>query len=341
MEKKEYLKRYVVPGAAPGQLPSDEDVDRFMMVAEAYGLDPLLNLVFATRRRGQLVVAPTIAGLRALAAKATKEWSGQDEPEFGPPGPDGIPEWCKVTVYRRGCDHGATAVVFWEEYVGRDEHGRPKPTPTQRQMPRHMLAKAAEALAIRKLFPEALVGVAIEEMGVDPEAGQDQEPKAVPWEDAGPGIRRPDPPKVRLRPTGPTEGSAQDPPQAQQEAQQAQAEAPPAASASGGDASEGDLPPPNAVWVVAEGADLEAASAPVPVQVKSLHREADGTVAVVVAHGRHEAQGRFAGRQAGRLAVLRPGDPLWARVVRRDQGAVLVAYHVPVPVSRAERERAG
>lgn len=151
--EREYIRNKIMPGQrkrqgdrwVDGPAATEEELEEFLLVAEGYGLDPIRKQIFATRRKRQLVIAPTIDGLRYLAAR-TRELDGQDEPRYGPTGTAGVSEWCSVTVYRKGCRRGFTAIVYWAEYA------RGNPTDTQREMPRLMLTKATESQALRKAF---------------------------------------------------------------------------------------------------------------------------------------------------------------------------------------------
>jgi hypothetical protein len=84
------------------------ELEEFLLKAKVYGLDPLRGQISATRRDGRLICAPTIDGMRYLVAR-TGEYDSQDLPQFGPEVKPGIPEWCTVTVYRKGCSHGTPA----------------------------------------------------------------------------------------------------------------------------------------------------------------------------------------------------------------------------------------
>jgi len=98
-----------------------------------------------------------IDGYRSIAAR-TGLYDGQDEPEYGPVcgcgdnRPAGHPEWCTVRVYRKGVTRPIAATAYWHEY-------KPEQGQSGRQdamwvrMPRVMLAKVTEALALRKAFP--------------------------------------------------------------------------------------------------------------------------------------------------------------------------------------------
>jgi hypothetical protein len=82
------------------------------------------------------------------------------------------PTWAKITVFRevngRVCEFPATA--RWKEYASYKKDGQPMAL--WKKMPYLMLGKCAEALAIRKAFPQELAGIyTFEEM--DQPAGSD------------------------------------------------------------------------------------------------------------------------------------------------------------------------
>ena len=104
-----------------------------------------------------------IDGLRSKAEE-TGRYDGQDEPEFSREDGQLV---ARVRVYRKGITRPFVGVAYWNEFVQTYGRGdRAEPTRMWAQMPRHMLAKCAEALALRKAFPEELAGLyTSEEMG--------------------------------------------------------------------------------------------------------------------------------------------------------------------------------
>jgi phage recombination protein Bet len=134
-----------------------EELKLFAIVSSRSGLDPFAKQIYAVKRQGRVTFQTGIDGYRSIAAR-TGLYDGQDEPEYGPvcacgdKRPDGHPEWATVRVYRKGVGRAIAATAFWHEY-------KPEQGQSGRQdamwvrMPRVMIAKVAEALALRKAFP--------------------------------------------------------------------------------------------------------------------------------------------------------------------------------------------
>jgi hypothetical protein len=74
------------------------------------------------------------------------------------------------------------ATAFYDEYVQTTKEGQP--TAFWRRMPRGMLSKCAEALALRRAFPMELSGIlADEEVGISSEAPEGPKPVEEPDEE--------------------------------------------------------------------------------------------------------------------------------------------------------------
>lgn len=96
-----------------------------------------------------------IDGFRVIAER-TGKYDGQDEPEFERSA-DGMPTVCRVRVYRKDWGRPAVGVAHFTEYAQTDFNG--KLTKMWESKPHIMLAKCAEALALRKAFPDDLSGL--------------------------------------------------------------------------------------------------------------------------------------------------------------------------------------
>lgn len=148
-ETVELIKKTVADGA------TDSELQMFLYQAKRTGLDPLARQIYFVKRGGKVVIQTSIDGFRVVAER-NGDYAGQDEPEFIE-GTNGKPRVAKVRVYKfRGEQRylAATGVAHWDEY---------KPQAGQdfmwNKMPHTMLAKVAEALALRKAFPQDLSGI--------------------------------------------------------------------------------------------------------------------------------------------------------------------------------------
>lgn len=141
---------------------TDAEFAALLAVAEARNLNPFTKQVYFVKRWDSQkrcetwAVQVSIDGLRAIAER-TGLYAGQDEPEYEYED-NGAIRLCKVRVYRK--DWGGRAcvgVAHWREYVQLSREG--KPTSMWAKYAHIMIAKCAEALALRKAFPEAASGL--------------------------------------------------------------------------------------------------------------------------------------------------------------------------------------
>lgn len=183
-EAVQVLKDSILKGASEGEIQG------FLAVAKASGLSPLMRQIAAVRRwdskerREVLTPMVTIDGARLLADR-TGVYEGQVGPEWC--GLDGVwrdvwlvaeaPSAARVGVLRRGFRGPLWAVAHFAEYASFKD-GRPMALWASK--PALMLAKCAEALALRKAFPAEMSGLyAAEEFGKSADGGDDEEPRAV------------------------------------------------------------------------------------------------------------------------------------------------------------------
>lgn len=169
------------------------DLAVFLNFAQRTGLDPFARQIYMIGRRQKAgdkwttkwTIQASIDGLR-IVAERSGDYAGQVGPEYC--GEDG--EWrdtwtshqppvaARIGVLRHGFSAPLYAVAYYDEYVQTDRDG--KATSMWATKPRLMLAKCAEALALRKAFPNDLAGLyTSDEMGSAAANPPAPEPQAV------------------------------------------------------------------------------------------------------------------------------------------------------------------
>lgn len=149
---------------------SGGDLALFLHQAQRSGLDPFTRQIYMIGRwdgksgREKFTIQSSIDGLRIIAQRSG-EYAGQTAPMWCDS--DGIwvdawlkptpPAAAKIGVYRVGFAEPLYAVARLESYMPRTKEG--KPSGMWGTMPDVMLAKVAEALALRKAFPNDLSGI--------------------------------------------------------------------------------------------------------------------------------------------------------------------------------------
>lgn len=167
-EQVDLIKSSVMPNA------SNDELKLFLYVSKKSGLDPLTKQIYAVARwdkrqaRNVFTFQTGIDGFRVVAERSSL-YAGQVGPYWC--GADGVwvdvwlkkepPLAAKVGVIRKDFKETLYAVANWESYVQKDKEG--KPTQFWRNMAPLMLAKVAEALALRKAFPQDLSGLYTQE----------------------------------------------------------------------------------------------------------------------------------------------------------------------------------
>lgn len=144
---------------------SDAEFFFFLEVCKARGLNPFNREIYAIPRSGKLTIQVSIDGLRILAERSGK-YRGQIGPQFCAADGQWRDEWladdapvaARIGVLRSDFDKPIWSVARYKAYAQPNN-------PLWKSMPEVMLQKCAEALALRKAFPQAMAGLyAHEEM---------------------------------------------------------------------------------------------------------------------------------------------------------------------------------
>lgn len=150
-EQIDLIKRTIAVGA------SNDELKLFIAQCQRTGLDPFSRQIYAIKRGGKMTVQVSIDGFRLIAERSGK-YAGQVGPWFTADGKEWVDCWidkkppaaAKIGVLRSDFKEPLFAVAKWESYAGEN---------LWKKMPEVMLAKVAEALALRRAFPAELSGL--------------------------------------------------------------------------------------------------------------------------------------------------------------------------------------
>jgi len=179
---------------APKSLTAKE-FEMFIYQAKRTGLDPLSRQIYCIKSKDKVSIQATIDGFR-LIAERTGDYQGQTPVMWC--GDDGIwkdvwlgktyPAAAKVGVNRKGFIEPLYAIAKFDTYAQKYQDGNLYFNWSK--MPDLMIAKCAEALALRKAFPQELSNIySTEEMANFTEDEQpDAKSKPVKVESPKPGF---------------------------------------------------------------------------------------------------------------------------------------------------------
>lgn len=134
-------------------------VEAFLAHCRRTGLDPIARQIYAIERGGKWGIQMSIDGAR-LVAERSGEYEGQTAVQWTADGSTWLDVWlddskppaaARVGVYRKTFREPLFAVATFKAYNAGG--------PMWQKMPALMLGKCAEALALRKAFPQDLSGL--------------------------------------------------------------------------------------------------------------------------------------------------------------------------------------
>lgn len=150
-EKLKLLKDTVCKGA------SDSEFQLFLHVCVKTGLDPFMKQIYSIPRGNQRTIQTSIDGLRLIAERSSRYAPGRETVYVY----DSAGVLFSATSFIKkmtndGTWHEVSATALFGEY-------NPGTNTFWKKMPHVMLAKCAEASALRKAFPAEMSGVYIDD----------------------------------------------------------------------------------------------------------------------------------------------------------------------------------
>ncbi len=142
---------------------TDNELKLFLYTAKHAGLDPLLKQIYAIKRGNAMTIQTSIDGLRSIAER-TGRYSPGEETKYAYDSSNGL---LSATSYVKkmtpdGTWHQVSSTAYFAEYA---QSYKGQLSQFWGKFPHVMIAKCAEANALRRAFPFELAGLyATEEM---------------------------------------------------------------------------------------------------------------------------------------------------------------------------------
>ena len=150
-EKVELLKNTVCKGA------SNDEFELFLHVCRRTRLDPFMKQIYSIPRGSQRTIQTSIDGLRLIAERTERYSPGKESVYFYGEKKELISSTSFVKkMTADGTWHDIACTAMFSEY-------NPGNNSFWKKMPHVMLAKCAEAAALRKAFPAEMSGLYIKE----------------------------------------------------------------------------------------------------------------------------------------------------------------------------------
>jgi phage recombination protein Bet len=136
---------------------NEQEFDLFVQVCKRQKLDPFAKQIFAVKRGQQMTIQTSIDGYRIIAERTGRYMPGR-EATFTY---DDKGSLTSATSYVKKMDakgewHETSATAYFDEYK---QEFNGKLSGMWSKMPRAMLSKCAESLALRKAFPSEMGGI--------------------------------------------------------------------------------------------------------------------------------------------------------------------------------------